>query len=247
MTPEQQARAAIDRLLEQAGWTFTAEQRAPGSTRAGFADYVLYAPDGTAAALLEAKAAGKHPLVGKEQAREYAVSLNIACVILSNGSEHYVWDTRAGNPVRALSLPSPQVVAGGSANPPRPRAGLWTTPVKADYLQRMAQADQRMRDYQVAAIAAVQQKAQEGATAFLLEMATGTGKTTVAAALCFLYLNTGNARRILFLVDRIELRQQAVESIRDTIRNQYTVAAYDGNANHDWETTRITVTTIPGD
>ena len=181
MTPEQQARTIIDLLLQQAGWTFTIEVHASGSDREGFADYILYDPDGTAIALLEAKSAEKHPLVGKEQARDYAISLDIAYVILSNGSQHYVWDTRTGNPVRALSLPSPQAIASINRSPPRQRASLWTTPVDADYLQQKAQADRAMRDYQVAAIAAIRQRAQEGETAFLLEMATGTGKTTVAA------------------------------------------------------------------
>ena len=235
MTPEQQARTIIDLLLQQSGWTFRTEVHAPGSNREGFADYILYDPDGTAIALLEAKSADKHPLVGKEQARDYAIPLDIAYVILSNGNQHYVWDTRTGNPVRALSLPSPQAIASISRSPPRPRASLWTTPVNADYLQQQAQADRAMRDYQVAAIAAIRQRAQEGETAFLLEMATGTGKTTVASALCFLYLNTGNARHVLFLVDRIELRQQAVEGINDNINKQYTVAAYEGDRDFDWD------------
>lgn len=244
MTTEQHARSVIDRLLAQAGWTFTTEKHAPDSGRAGFADYILYAPDGTAVALLEAKAAGKHPLVGKEQARDYAKALGIGWIILSNGGQHYVWDTRSGDPARALSIPTPQVVANGNANPPRARARLWTTPITPDYLQRAAPGARAMRDYQVTAIHAVQQSAEHGETAFLLEMATGTGKTTVAAAFCFLYLNTGNARRILFLVDRIELRQQAAQDIRDAINNQYTVAAYAGNPEHDWDHTRVTVTTI---
>ena len=244
MTPEQQARTIIDLLLQQSGWTFRTEVHAPGSNREGFADYILYDPDGTAIALLEAKSADKHPLVGKEQARDYAIPLDIAYVILSNGNQHYVWDTRTGNPVRALSLPSPQAIASISRSPPRPRASLWTTPVNADYLQQQAQADRAMRDYQVAAIAAIRQRAQEGETAFLLEMATGTGKTTVASALCFLYLNTGNARHVLFLVDRIELRQQAVEGINDNINKQYTVAAYEGDRDFDWERTRIAVATV---
>jgi type I restriction enzyme R subunit len=36
-------------------------------------------------------------------------------------------------------------------------------------------------------------------------MATGTGKTLTAAAVIKLFLRTGNASRILFLVDRLEL------------------------------------------
>ena len=40
-------------------------------------------------------------------------------------------------------------------------------------------------------------------------MATGTGKTLTAAAVIKLFLRTGNARRVLFLVDRLELEDQA--------------------------------------
>ena len=83
---------------------------------------------------------------------------------------------------------------------PRDRSELWTTHVGPDYLQQMADAETALRDYQVAAINAVQEKARAGDTAFLLKWQPATGKTTVAAALCFLYLNTGNARRVLFLV-----------------------------------------------
>ena len=40
-------------------------------------------------------------------------------------------------------------------------------------------------------------------------MATGTGKTLTAAAIIKLFLRTGNASRVLFLVDRLELEEQA--------------------------------------
>ena len=40
-------------------------------------------------------------------------------------------------------------------------------------------------------------------------MATGTGKTLTAAAVIKLFLRTANARRVLFLVDRLELEDQA--------------------------------------
>ena len=40
-------------------------------------------------------------------------------------------------------------------------------------------------------------------------MATGTGKTLTAAAVIKLFLRSGNASRVLFLVDRLELEDQA--------------------------------------
>ena len=244
MTPEEQARQKIDGMLLQAGWSYRTEMRAAGADRAGFADYLLYDADGTAVALLEAKAAGKDPLVGKEQAREYAASLGVGYVMLSNGEQHYLWDTRAGDPKRVLALPSPAELTNLQRRPPGDRSELWTTHVGPDYLRQMADAETALRDYQVAAVNAAQEKARAGDTAFLLEMATGTGKTTVAAALCFLYLNTGNARRVLFLVDRIELRRQAVAGINAALNEQYVVRDYYGDPAYDWERTHVTVITV---
>ena len=244
MTPEQQAREIIDGLLRRAGWSFEIEVHAPGTGRAGFADYLLFDGEGTAVAVLEAKAAAKDALVGKEQAREYAATHNIEWVMLSNGEQHYVWDTRGGDPRRALSLPAPAELANLQSREPRDRSRLWTADVGADYLRKAAESELEMRYYQVDAINAVQRQAQAGDSAFLLEMATGTGKTTVAAALCFLYLNTGNARRVLFLVDRIELRGQAVAGINLALNGQYVVAGYEGQPAYDWERTHVTVTTI---
>jgi type I site-specific restriction-modification system R (restriction) subunit len=46
---------------------------------------------------------------------------------------------------------------------------------------------------------------------FLLEMATGTGKTLLCAAVIRRFLTTRNAERVLFIVDRIELAKQTME------------------------------------
>src|SRR5438093_4319858 len=46
---------------------------------------------------------------------------------------------------------------------------------------------------------------------FLLEMATGTGKTLLCAALIRRFLLTRCAERVLFIVDRIELAKQTLE------------------------------------
>ena len=37
-------------------------------------------------------------------------------------------------------------------------------------------------------------------------MANGTGKTLVSAAVIKLFLRTGNAKRVLFLVDRLSVK-----------------------------------------
>ena len=52
---------------------------------------------------------------------------------------------------------------------------------------------------------------RKGRRKFLLEMATGTGKTLLCAALIRRFLMTRNAERVLFIVDRIELAKQTME------------------------------------
>jgi type I restriction enzyme R subunit len=77
-----------------------------------------------------------------------------------------------------------------------------------------------LRRYQIGAI-------DEIATAFdrdhkrkfLLEMATGTGKTLLCAALIRRFLATRNAERVLFIVDRIELAKQTMEDFSVVLRD----------------------------
>jgi len=51
-------------------------------------------------------------------------------------------------------------------------------------------------------------------------MATGTGKTRTAAALMDVLTRARWAKRILFLVDRIALRDQALEAFREHIPSE---------------------------
>jgi type I restriction enzyme R subunit len=69
-----------------------------------------------------------------------------------------------------------------------------------------------VRRYQIEALDTVARQFDEQATRkFLLEMATGTGKTLLCAALIRRFLATRNAERVLFIVDRIELAKQTLE------------------------------------
>lgn len=90
---------------------------------------------------------------------------------------------------------------------------------KADAEERLKQegfAYLRLRDYQETAIAAVEQALARGQTSCLLAMATGTGKTRTIIGLIYRLLKTERFRRILFLVDRTALGEQAIESFNDT-------------------------------
>ena len=237
MTPEDRAREIITQRLESAGWTYHEEALTGRYDRSGFADYLLFDGEGVAVALLEAKPAETPPLSGKEQAREYADSIGVRHVLLSNGELHYHWVTDSGNPTRILSLPRPDDLDRIREQTIRNRAGLWETVVNENFLRTRA-----MRYYQVGAVHSVQESARAGRQGFLLHMATGTGKTTVAAALCRLWLQAGVADRILFLVDRDELYEQATDDLEQALDKQYRVIGY-RERDEDWSAP-ITVATV---
>lgn len=73
-----------------------------------------------------------------------------------------------------------------------------------------------LRAYQIDAIRAVEAGIAEGLRALLLAMATGTGKTKTCIALIYRLLKTQRFRRVLFLVDRSALGEQAANAFKDT-------------------------------
>jgi type I restriction enzyme R subunit len=179
--------------------------------------------------VLEAKAEDKNPLVGKEQARKYAKSQNCRFVILSNGNLHYFWDLERGNPYVITAFPTPDSVIGYQKVTPDPQRLIdevgddyIVLTQRPNYAGRSCMAKRgrapRLHPGQQAALpAALSDQGHplpstgvgEGKDRFLFEMATGTGKTLTAAAVIKLFLRSGNARRVLFLVDRLELEDQA--------------------------------------
>jgi len=74
-------------------------------------------------------------------------------------------------------------------------------------------------------------------------MATGTGKTLLAAAVIKLFMRTGNAKRALFLVDRLELENQAWKRFIQFLKNDYRTVIYKENRD-DWRKAEIVVTTV---
>jgi len=230
----------------------------------GFIDFLLLDEQGFPLVVLEAKAESKNPLVGKEQARKYARSQNCRFVILSNGNLHYLWDLSQGNPQLITAFPAPDAIKGYTRFQPDPTR-LIAEDVSLDYIARTqmpsfdAEAGwtdeaQRagflakhrlrfMRAYQQRAAQAIQNAVKNGASRFLFEMATGTGKTLTAAAVIKLFLRTGNARRVLFLVDRLELEDQANKSFVFLLKNDYKSAIYKDNRD-DWRKAEIVVTTV---
>lgn len=73
-----------------------------------------------------------------------------------------------------------------------------------------------LRDYQIAAIRAVEDAIAKGQRSCLLAMATGTGKTRTCIGLAYRLLKTKRFRRILFVVDRKALGVQAQDALKTT-------------------------------
>jgi type I restriction enzyme R subunit len=233
-------------------------------TSKGFIDFLLLDTRGFPLIVLEAKSEDKNPLVGKEQARKYAKSQNCRFVILSNGNLHYFWDLERGNPYLITSFPSPDSVIGYQQVRPNPQR-LVDDPIGDDYIvltQRpnyQSEAAWRkeaerpgyiqanklrfLRPYQLKAIQTLQRAVKDGKDRFLFEMATGTGKTLTAAAVIKLFLRSGNARRVLFLVDRLELEDQARKAFKALLSADFQTVIYKENRD-DWRRAEIVVTTV---
>ena len=73
-----------------------------------------------------------------------------------------------------------------------------------------------LREYQKQAIRAVEAGVAEGKRSLLVAMATGTGKTKTCIALIYRALKVKRFRRVLFLVDRSALGEQAANAFKET-------------------------------
>lgn len=72
-----------------------------------------------------------------------------------------------------------------------------------------------LREYQIEAIEAAENAIIQGSEKALLSMATGTGKTRTILGMIYRFLQSGRFRRILFLVDRTALGEQAQDVFKE--------------------------------
>ena len=107
----------------------------------------------------------------------------------------------------------------------------------------------KLRDYQQKAITAVEAALAHNQTNCLLAMATGTGKTRTIIGLMYRFLKAEHFKRILFLVDRTALGEQAIDFFNDaplennlTLSKIYNIAVL-GDMAAEAET-RIQVATV---
>lgn len=233
-------------------------------TKNGFVDFLLLDEKGFPLVILEAKAEDKNPLDGKEQSRRYAQSQNARFIILSNGNLNYFWDLESGNPNIITTFPAYESIYHKSSFEPNTKS-LIEEKVEGDYIALTQKPSYRndldwgnkekrenfikkndlkfLRDYQLKAVNILQKAVKEGKDRFLFEMATGTGKTLVSEAIIKLFLKTKNAKRVLFLVDRLELEDQAKKVFVKDLKNDYKTVIYK-ESKDDWRRAEIVVSTV---
>ena len=223
LTEADTCRTYVTKALYAAGWSDDqiAEQHAFTDGRiivAGerekrgkrkIADYVLRYHRDLPLAVVEAKAAYKHPADGLEQAKTYARILGLSFAYATNGHEIIEFDASTGITQPVDAYPSPeslwmrwraaQRLDTDAAIGPLLTADNLETGNEPRYYQRIA------INRAVAAIARGQRRV-------LLTMATGTGKTKVAFQICWKLSqarwNLDGAHRkprILYLADRTVL------------------------------------------
>ena len=210
------SRVLIDKALEASDWNLldSKQVRFEQNAVTGRVDYLLMDNLGRVLCVLEAKREDLDPYDAKEQARGYAENLKAPFIILSNGHEHWFWNYERADQrdaYRIERLPSREDLERirlKNLQPPRP---LTSEPIPPEYLRGLKH-ELTLRRYQIRAIDEVSRLFDsESRRKFLLEMATGTGKTLLCAALIRRFLMTRNAERVLFIVDRIELAKQTME------------------------------------
>ena len=108
MPSEADARIKIDRLLREAGWNIEDNTQVSTEEAAadGRADYLLKNSRTQPLCILEAKRFTVDPYAAKAQAKAYADSLPAPFILLSNGTDHYLWDPEEGDARPVLGFPS---------------------------------------------------------------------------------------------------------------------------------------------
>ncbi len=199
----------LDIYIKSEGQPAAAE---PGNPYEGhrFADYALII-DGKPRAVIEAKKTSEHPAKGQEQALQYAQDLQvihggpIPFIFYTNGYDTYFWESDFYPPIKVYGFP---------------------TKAELEWLEQRRETRKPLsvelidtsiagRDYQIAAIRTIMERVEAKQRRFLLVMATGTGKTRTAVGLVDVLKRARWANRVLFLVDRIALRDQAFDAFKE--------------------------------
>jgi len=171
---------------------------------AKYADYILIYQN-VILAVLEAKAEDEDPLKHLSQVQDYAKRLDVAFAYISNGKSIYLYDRRTKRTEEVKSFLTPQEMYTAYVE----WKGL--TDKKLDALNHplYLSGSKKPRAYQETAVRSVLENIINKRRATLLTMATGTGKTYVAFQVIWKLWKSRQINRVLFLCDRIILRDDA--------------------------------------
>ncbi len=229
----------INPVLQRKGyddpWKVKLETPAPveptgfkGSRRKGHGrvDYLLCVhasgmPKPLPVAVIEAKAEDADPLKGMQQAKDYAdcQRFSVRYVFATNGHRYGEFDKHAQMPAGPFPFSDFPSHVDLTARYSRDIGVDVTAPDASLLYMADSAAYAKPRYYQDAAIRAAFEKIlrceQAGQPArVLLSLATGAGKTVIAANLLYRLHEAGRLQKpALFLCDRDELREQAYEKL----------------------------------
>lgn len=200
-------------------------------TEHGHADYALFAGL-ILVGVVEAKKMGKEVVSDLGQAKKYAKYIKLEEDQSTAGGPWgeyrvpFLFSTNGREYLKQIQQKSGIWFLDGrkNTNHPRPLHAWYSPQGLLDLLKQDIQAAQnrlkaepfdylidnlQLRDYQVNAIQAIEEGIAEGNHEILIAMATGTGKTRTAIALIYRLIKSQRFKRILFLVDRNALGEQA--------------------------------------
>ena len=171
-----------------------------------YADYVLKV-NNVIVAVVEAKAESKNAEDGLSQAKDYAQRLDAPVAFATNGHTILMYDRRIPKTEQIDKFPSSEELYQIY----REWKGLIDKNLSPLEYPYYLGGGKRPRAYQETAIRKVIEAILRGQKRILLTMATGTGKTYTAFQITWKLIKSGYFSRVLFLTDRIFLRDQAYE------------------------------------
>jgi len=238
---EADARIIVDRLLREAGWDIEDKNQVTTeeSIKDGRADYLLLDSRNRPLAVVETKRFSKDPYTAKEQAENYAKELLAPFIFLSNGTDTYFWDYNKAD-ARLVDSFFSRFDLERIATLRKYQKPLSTIPILDKFFFKGNEIT--VRPYQKEALQTIDKALEENKRRLLVEMATGTGKTLVAAMMIKRLFQAGLVERVLFLVDRIELANQAKETFDDYLSEYPSIVLYGGKRSKEGQ---IVIGTLP--
>ena len=182
--------------------------------KAKYADYMLYYNKATPIAIVEAKDATHSISYGMQQAKEYAMMMNIPFAYSSNGQGFQEYDFLTGKE-RTLAMdefPTKDELYKRFTGENHNGEGLSEKELKViNQPFCIGQDIFPPRYYQRNAVNNTVNAVAQGKKRLLLVMATGTGKTYTAFQIVYRLLKAGLVKKVLYLADRNVLVDQSIQ------------------------------------